>query len=51
METETVILKGHIIDSLIFAKVLDIILQVGGTFDISDIEIGKAREDPTIIWS
>ena len=48
METETVILKGHIIDSLIFAKVLDIILQVGGTFDISDIEIGKAREDPTI---
>jgi len=48
METETVILKGHIIDSLIFAKVLDIILQVGGTFNIGEIEIGKAREDPTI---
>lgn len=48
METETVILKGHIIDSLIFAKVLDTILQVGGTFDIKEITIGASREDPTV---
>ena len=48
METETVILKGHIIDSLVFAKVLDIILQEGGTFEISEIEIGKKREDSTV---
>jgi hypothetical protein len=48
MKTETIILKGHIIDSLIFAKVLDTILQEGGTFDISEIDIGKTREDPTI---
>jgi len=46
--TQTVILKGHIIDSLIFAKVLDTILQVGGTFDISRIDVGTRREDPTI---
>jgi lysine-ketoglutarate reductase/saccharopine dehydrogenase-like protein (TIGR00300 family) len=49
MKTETIILKGHIIDSLIFAKVLDTILQVGGTFDISEIDIGKTREDPTVV--
>ena len=48
METETVILKGHIIDSLVFAKVLDTILRVGGTFDIGEIDIGKTRDDPTI---
>ncbi len=48
MITETVTLKGHIIDSLVFAKVLDTILQVGGTFEISEIDIGATREDPTI---
>ncbi|MGH7208248.1 MAG: hypothetical protein ACREIL_02575, partial [Nitrospiraceae bacterium] len=29
---ETVVLQGHIIDSLILAKVLDTILMMGGTF-------------------
>ena len=48
MVTETVIIKGNIIDSLIFAKVLDTILQGGGTFDISKIDVGTRREDPTI---
>jgi lysine-ketoglutarate reductase/saccharopine dehydrogenase-like protein (TIGR00300 family) len=48
MVTETVIIKGHIIDSFIFVKVLDIILQNGGTFDISKIDIGTKREDTTI---
>lgn len=44
---ETVIMSGHIIDSLLLAKVLDIILMMGGTFDIEDIHIGKTREDPS----
>lgn len=44
---ETVVLSGHIIDSLILAKVLDTILMVGGTFDIEEISIGKKREDPS----
>lgn len=41
---ETVILQGHIIDSLILAKVLDTILMMGGTFDLSDVSIGTTRE-------
>jgi lysine-ketoglutarate reductase/saccharopine dehydrogenase-like protein (TIGR00300 family) len=44
---ETVLINGHIIDSLVLAKVLDIILMMGGTFDIEDVQIGKTREDPS----
>jgi lysine-ketoglutarate reductase/saccharopine dehydrogenase-like protein (TIGR00300 family) len=42
---ETVILQGHIIDSLILAKVLDTILMMGGAFDLSDVHIGTTREE------
>ncbi len=48
MNTETVTLKGHIIDSLILAKVLDTILQMEGTFDISEIKISATREESSI---
>jgi lysine-ketoglutarate reductase/saccharopine dehydrogenase-like protein (TIGR00300 family) len=44
---ETVLISGHIIDSLLLAKVLDIILMMGGTFDLEDVHIGKTREDPS----
>lgn len=44
---ETVLLEGHIIDSLILAKVLDTILNLGGTFDLSEVQIGKTREAPS----
>lgn len=44
---ETVVLRGHIIDSLILAKVLDTILMMGGTFDLDDVRIGARREEPS----
>ena len=44
---ETVVLQGHIIDSLILAKVLDTILMMGGTFDLTDVKIGATREEPS----
>ncbi len=44
---ETVVLEGHIIDSLILAKVLDTILMIGGTFDLDHVEIGKTRDEPS----
>ena len=44
---ETVFLQGHIIDSLILAKVLDKILMMGGTFDLQDVKIGTTREAPS----
>lgn len=45
MVSETVELRGHIIDSLILPKVLDQILTRGGTFNIAEIRIGQKRAD------
>lgn len=44
---ETVVLSGHIIDSLILAKVLDIILTMGGAFDLPEVKIGRTRDEPS----
>lgn len=44
---ETVVLSGHIIDSLILAKVLDTILMMGGSFDLAEVVIGKTRNEPS----
>src|SRR5450759_3715906 len=45
MFSETVELRGHIIDSLILPKVLDQILTHGANFKIAEINIGKKRAD------
>jgi lysine-ketoglutarate reductase/saccharopine dehydrogenase-like protein (TIGR00300 family) len=47
--TERVRIEGHIIDSLILPKVLDIILREKGAFHIAGIEIGNRRED--VSWA
>lgn len=38
-------LKGHIIDSLTFPKVLDEILDRGGNYETEEIRIGKTKKD------
>src|SRR5881398_2838582 len=45
MFSETIVLRGHIIDSLILPKVLDQILTQGGEFKIGEIKIGQNRVD------
>src|SRR5881398_3483658 len=45
MFSETIELRGHIIDSLILPKVLDQILTHGGNFRITEINVGKKRAD------
>lgn len=45
MFSETVELRGHIIDSLILPKVLDQILTKDGSFKIGEIKIGQNRVD------
>src|SRR5215212_8849084 len=45
MVSETIELRGHIIDSLILPKVLDQILTRGATFKIEEIKIGQKRAD------
>ena len=45
MVSETIELRGHIIDSLILPKVLDQILTRGAMFHIAEIKIGQKRAD------
>jgi lysine-ketoglutarate reductase/saccharopine dehydrogenase-like protein (TIGR00300 family) len=47
MFRDEVEVAGHIIDSLILPKVLDIIMAAGGTFQIKTITIGHGRSDPS----
>ena len=45
MVSETIELRGHIIDSLILPKVLDEILSRGAQFKINEVKIGQRRAD------
>lgn len=45
--TEEVVVRGHIIDSLLLPKILDRILRMGGTFEIRECTIGARRVDPS----
>src|SRR5437016_13680384 len=49
MFSETIELRGHIIDSLILPKVLDQILTHGANFKIGEIKIGKKRADQSFV--
>ena len=44
---EEVEVRGHIVDSLLLPKILDRILQMGGTFEIRECKIGARRVDPS----
>src|SRR4051794_22084831 len=39
--------RGHIVDSLLLPKILDRILQMGGSFEIRECKIGVRRSDPS----
>ena len=45
---EDVEVRGHIIDSLILPRILDSILQAGGSFNIKQIQIGHEKHDPSV---
>jgi lysine-ketoglutarate reductase/saccharopine dehydrogenase-like protein (TIGR00300 family) len=44
---EDVEVRGHIIDSLILPKILDLITGGGGSFRVKDFAVGQARQDPS----
>ena len=45
--SETIEVEGHIIDSLILAKILDAILAAGADYRIIDVTIGRTNTDPS----
>jgi lysine-ketoglutarate reductase/saccharopine dehydrogenase-like protein (TIGR00300 family) len=47
MATETIELSGHIVDSLLLAKVLDMIVDAGIAYDLTDVQIGRTNVDPS----
>lgn len=47
MTSEIVEIEGHIIDSLILAKVMDLILASGADYRVLEVEIGKTNLDPS----
>ncbi len=47
MATETIELSGHIVDSLLLAKVLDAVVDSGITYDLVDVENGRTNTDPS----
>ena len=47
MPSEVVEIEGHIIDSLILAKVMDVILAAGADYRMLDVDIGKTNLDPS----
>jgi lysine-ketoglutarate reductase/saccharopine dehydrogenase-like protein (TIGR00300 family) len=44
---EVVELRGHLIDSLILPRVLDLIMSHGATFEIQNVDVGVRPEDPS----
>jgi lysine-ketoglutarate reductase/saccharopine dehydrogenase-like protein (TIGR00300 family) len=47
MPTETIELHGHIIDSLLLARVLDAIVEAGVAYEITDVDVGATNDDPS----
>ena len=45
LATETVEIEGHIIDSLILAKVMDLVLAAGADYEVQSVHIGKTNRD------
>lgn len=48
MYTREVKLTGHIIDSLTLPKALDLIMDMGGDFEILEFEVGKRKKDTSL---
>lgn len=48
MFSESVIVQGHIIDSLTLPKILDEIMNRNGSFEIEEIRIGSRKQDPSV---
>ncbi|MGH2541268.1 MAG: TIGR00300 family protein, partial [Ardenticatenaceae bacterium] len=45
--SEEIVLRGHIIDSLILPRVFDTVMDLGGDFNVQEIRVGKHKADPS----
>jgi lysine-ketoglutarate reductase/saccharopine dehydrogenase-like protein (TIGR00300 family) len=41
------VLEGHIIDSLMLPQLLDLVMDLGGSFDIQELRVGQLKDEPS----
>jgi lysine-ketoglutarate reductase/saccharopine dehydrogenase-like protein (TIGR00300 family) len=39
--------RGHLIDSMILTKIFDVIMDLGGEFEVLEMQVGKKKKDPS----
>ncbi len=44
---EEITLEGHIIDSLILPRAFDVIMDLGGNFEVEEIRVGRSKTEPS----
>jgi lysine-ketoglutarate reductase/saccharopine dehydrogenase-like protein (TIGR00300 family) len=47
-QSRTLILEGHIIDSMTLPRLLDVVMDLGGGFDIQELRVGQRKTDPSV---
>jgi hypothetical protein len=45
--TETLEIRGHIIDSMLFTRILDQVLELRGSYEIERFDVGRTPVDPS----
>lgn len=43
------VLEGHIIDSMILPRVWDMVMDMGGNFEVLSFDVGRHKTDPSVI--
>ncbi len=46
--TARLVLKGHIIDSMILPQVMDLVMDLGGNFTIEELNVGQHKTDTSL---
>lgn len=44
-QSRTLLLRGHIIDSMSLPRLLDLVMDLGGAFDIQELRVGQHKTD------
>src|SRR3981081_595534 len=46
--TARLILKGHIIDSMMLPQIMDLVMDIGGNFTIEELKVGQHKTDTSL---
>src|SRR4051812_33143872 len=43
--SEEILLEGHIVDSWVLPKVFDSVMDLGGSFDLKEVRVGRRKDE------